>query len=63
MLTPTFIGTYTVSSDCTGSVTVNSNLGLTLHDAIVVTRGGRATVKTQIDPFVVVSRTLETISN
>jgi hypothetical protein len=61
--TPTFTGTYTVNSDCTGSITVISSLGLQLHDAIVITRGGLATVDVQTDPFAVITRTLEKIGD
>src|SRR5215472_14778903 len=31
VLTPTFNGTYTINSDCTGTITVNSSAGFTLH--------------------------------
>ena len=54
---------YTVNSDCTGTVTVQSNVGFAVHDAIVVTRGGRATVDVETDPFAVITRTLEKIGD
>lgn len=61
--TPTLHGTYTVNSDCTGAITVISSLGLDLHDALVVTRGGRGTVEVETDPFVVITRTTEKIGD
>src|ERR1700751_1550492 len=32
----TFTGTYAVNNACTGTLTINSNLGLSVHEAIVV---------------------------
>jgi hypothetical protein len=52
-----FTGTYTVNSDCTGTVTVNTSLGLTLHNAMVVIGGGQRFILTQTDPFAVIQRT------
>lgn len=63
VLQPTLTGTYTVNSDCTGTVTVQSSGGFVLHDAIIVTRAGRATVEVQTDPFAVITRTLERIGD
>ena len=63
VLQPTFSGTYTVNPDCTGTITVQSSAGFVLHDAIIVTRGGRATVEVETDPFTVITRTLEKIGD
>jgi len=63
VLTPTFNGTYTINSDCTGTITVNSSAGFTLHGAFVVTNHGRGTIETEIDRFAVASRTLEKIGD
>jgi hypothetical protein len=63
VLQPTFSGMYTVNSDCTGTLTVQSSAGFVLHDAIIVTRGGGGTVEVQTDPFAVVTRTLERIAD
>lgn len=63
VLQPAFTGTYTVNPDCTGTITLESNAGFVLHDAIVVTRGGRATVEVETDPFTVITRTLEKIGD
>ncbi len=52
----TFTGTYTVNSDCTGTLTVNLSLGFSLHDAIVVLGGGQRVIATSTDPFEVVQR-------
>ena len=52
-----FTGNYTVNSDCTGTTTVNTALGLTLHNAIVVIGGGQRFIETETDPFQVVQRT------
>jgi hypothetical protein len=49
-------GTYTVNSDCTGTVTVNTSLGLTLHNAMVVIGGGQRFILTETDPFAVIQR-------
>lgn len=49
-----FTGNYTVNSDCTGTATVNTSLGLTLHNAIVVIGGGNRVMGTETDPFEVV---------
>lgn len=57
--TISFTGTYTVNSDCTGTVTVNTSSGLTTHDAIVVVGGGRQIIATDTDPFEVVQRKAE----
>ncbi len=51
-----FTGTYTVNPDCTGTVTVNTSLGLTLHNAMVVIGGGQRFILTQTDPFAVIQR-------
>jgi len=59
LLTPTFTGTYTVNSDCTGSVTVQSNAGFTIQEAIVVIGGGKRYVGTETDPAAVIVRTVE----
>lgn len=51
-----FTGNYTVNSDCTGTTTINTSLGLTLHNAIVVIGGGQRFVETETDPFQVIQR-------
>jgi hypothetical protein len=51
-----FTGNYTVNSDCTGTTTVNTALGLTLHNAIVVIAGGQRFIETETDPFQVIQR-------
>ena len=51
-----FTGNYTVNSDCTGTATVNTSLGLTLHNAIVVIGGGQRFIETETDPFQVIQR-------
>jgi hypothetical protein len=52
LLTPTFTGTYTVNSDCTGSLNIQSDLG-PLQEAIVVIGGGQRYVGTETDPAAV----------
>ena len=44
-------GSYTVNSDCTGTITIQSSAGFVLHDSIVVTDRGRRTVEVQTDPL------------
>lgn len=56
---PTFTGTYTVNSDCTGSFTIQSSIGITLHDDVVVIGGGRRFESVEPDPFVVITRRAE----
>jgi hypothetical protein len=51
-----FTGNYTVNSDCTGTATVNTSLGLTLHNAMVVIGGGQRFIETETDPFQVIQR-------
>ena len=63
VLQPTATGSYTVNSDCTGSITIQSSAGFVLHDSIVVTDRGRRTVEVQTDPFTVITRTLEKIED
>jgi hypothetical protein len=50
----TFNGTYTVNADCSGTDTVFTGVGVTLHNSIVVTGGGRRFISTQTDPWAVV---------
>jgi hypothetical protein len=45
-------GTYMVNSDCTGTQTVNTPVGLTVHEAIVVVDGRM--IGTQTDPWAVI---------
>jgi hypothetical protein len=59
LLNPSFTGTYTVNSDCTGSVTIPSNTGFTIQEAIVVIGGGKRYVGTETDPAAVIVRTVE----
>lgn len=61
---PAFTGTYTVNSDCTGTVTVSvPSFGLTLHEAIVVIGGGQRYIGTATDSFEVVQARVERIGN
>lgn len=52
VLTPTFAGTYTVNNDCTGTNTVTTNVGVTLHNAFVLS--GQRWIETQTDAWAVV---------
>ena len=63
VLQSTATGSYTVNSDCTGTITIKSSAGFVLHDSIVVTDRGRRTVEVQTDPFAVITRTLEKIED
>jgi len=56
-------GTYTVNSDCTGTLTVNTSLGLVLHNAIVVIGGGQRVILTETDPFAVIQRRSERLGD
>lgn len=64
ILNVTFTGTYTVNSDCTGDVTIDTNLGLTVHHVIVVIRGGQRFIETESDPnFAVVQYSVERLED
>jgi hypothetical protein len=63
VLNITFTGTYTVNSDCTGDVTINTNLGLTVHHAIVVIGGGQRFIETETDPLAVVQYRVEKLED
>ena len=57
-------GTYTVNRDCTGTKTVSiGGLGLTLHETIIVIRGGQRFITTETDPFAVVQRRQERLGD
>jgi hypothetical protein len=58
-----FTGTYTVSSDCTGNLTVNTNVGVTLHEAFVVIRGGERIITTETDTFAVIEGSAEKLGD
>jgi hypothetical protein len=54
----TVAGTYTVNSDCTGTLSLETSLGLPVNESFVVLRnGGLRLVDT--DPYVVITRTME----
>ena len=50
----TFTGTYTVKPDCSGTDTVFTGVGVTLHNSIVVISSGQRFISTQTDPWAVV---------
>lgn len=56
-------GTYTVNSDCTGIKTVNTSVGVTVHEAIIVSGGGQRMIGTQTDPWAVVQTKAERIGD
>jgi len=56
-------GTYVVNSDCSGTFTINTSLGLLVHDAIAVTDRGQRFITTETDPFAVVNRRGEELGN
>src|SRR5579864_2585843 len=49
-----FAGTYTVNSDCTGTITVHPNVPVVITEAIVVIGGGQQYVGTDTESFAVV---------
>ena len=57
-----FTGTYTLNPNCTGTVTINTGLGLFLHNAIVVIDGGRRFIGTETDTFEIVQTRGEKLS-
>lgn len=54
-------GTYTVNSDCTGTKTVDTPVGLTVHEAIIVI--GQRMIGTQTDPWAVIQTRAEKIGD
>ncbi len=58
-----FTGTYTVNSDCTGNNTVNTNLGITLQQALVVINGGQRFIETETDALAVVEGRVEKLGD
>jgi len=59
-----FTGTYTVQSDCTGTVSVDvPSVGLTIHGAIIVIAGGQRFIGTETDPFQVIQVTAQKLAN
>ncbi len=58
-----FTGTYTVSSDCTGNLTVNTSVGVTLHEALVVIGGGQRIITTETDTFAVIEGRAEKLGD
>jgi hypothetical protein len=59
----TVMGTYTINSDCTGTKTVNTSVGVTVHEAITLTGGGQRMIGTQTDPWAVVQTRAEKIGD
>lgn len=59
----TVTGTYTVNRDCTGTKTVKTSIGVTVHEAIIVTGGGQRMIGTQTDPWAVVQTKAEKIGD
>jgi hypothetical protein len=59
----TVTGTYTLNHDCTGTKTVNTNGGVTVHEAIIVIGGGQRMIGTQTDPWAVVQTRAEKIGD
>ncbi len=58
-----FTGTYTVNSDCTGTLTVDVGGGLVLHEWMVVIDGGKRLVSTETDDFAVVHLTAQKLGD
>ena len=57
-----FTGTYTVSSDCTGTITVHPNVPVTITEAIVVIGGGQHYIATDTESIAVVQGRAERIA-
>ncbi len=55
--------TYAVNSDCTGNLTVHTNLGLTVNEDFVVIGSGQRFITTETDAFAVVQRRGERLGN
>lgn len=63
VLQPTFTGSYTVNSDCTANLTIQSSAGFTLHDDAVVIGGGKRFLSVEPDSFVVITRRAEKLED
>jgi hypothetical protein len=59
----TVAGTYTLNQDCTGTKTVYTNVGVTVHEAVIVIGGGQRMIGTQTDPWAVVQTRAEKIGD
>jgi hypothetical protein len=56
----TVAGTYTVNSDCTGTLSLSTSLGIPVNESIVVL-GKQSFLAVDTDSYVVVTRTMERI--
>ncbi len=56
LLAATYIGTYTVNSDCTATASINDSLGEHLHETGVLLKGGDEIRFIGTDPGAEVSR-------
>ncbi len=54
----TVSGTYTVNSDCTGTISMQSNSGIPINKSFVVVRAGGLRL-VQTDSYLVITRTME----
>ena len=59
----TVAGTYKLNHDCTGTKTVYTNGGVTVHKPIIVIGGGQRMIGTQTDPWAVVQTRAEKIGD
>jgi hypothetical protein len=59
-----FTGTYTVNNDCTGNATINvTNVGVTLHVALIVIGGGQRFIETETDSLAVLQGRAEKLGD
>ena len=58
----TFSGTYTVNSDCTGTVALQTSLGIPVNESLVAV-GNRSFVEVDTDPYIVITRLAERIGD
>jgi hypothetical protein len=58
----TVAGTYTLNSDCTGTVTMQTNSGIPINESFVV-RGNRSLRLVDTDFYIVITRTMERIGD
>jgi len=62
LLTGSVAGTYTLGPDCIGLLSLQTSIGLPVREYFVVVRGGGLRL-VDIDPYVVVTRTMEKVGD
>jgi hypothetical protein len=62
VLPGTVAGTYSVNSDCTGTIRMHTNSGIPVNESFVIFDNTRLQL-VQTDPYIVITRTMEKMGN